>query len=56
MVGVSYDINVSGLTNGNGAFELTLTYQPKAKVKEPKNYLRRKPLKQQKTALHNKKY
>lgn len=36
MVGVSYDINVSGLTNGNGAFELTLTYQPKAKVKEPK--------------------
>jgi len=36
MVGVSYDINISGLTNGNGAFELTLTYQPKAKVKEPK--------------------
>ncbi|MFM7016997.1 MAG: PorP/SprF family type IX secretion system membrane protein [Bacteroidota bacterium] len=36
MVGVSYDINVSGLTTGNGAFELTLTYQPKAKVKEPK--------------------
>ncbi len=36
MVGVSYDVNISGLTNGNGAFELTLTYQPKAKVKEPK--------------------
>jgi hypothetical protein len=36
MVGISYDVNVSGLTNGNGAFELTLTYQPKAKVKEPK--------------------
>lgn len=36
MVGVSYDININGLTNGNGAFELTLTYQPKAKVKEPK--------------------
>ncbi len=36
LVGVSYDVNVSGLTNGNGAFELTLTYQPKAKVKEPK--------------------
>jgi hypothetical protein len=36
MVGVSYDVNISGLTNGNGAFELTLTYQPKAKIKEPK--------------------
>ncbi len=33
MVGVSYDVNVSGLTGGPGAFELTLTYIPKAKVK-----------------------
>lgn len=34
MMGVSYDANISGLTGGPGAFELTLTYIPKAKVKK----------------------
>lgn len=34
MAGMSYDINVSGSTGGSGAFELTLTYIPKAKAKK----------------------
>ena len=34
MLGMSYDANISGLTGGPGAFELTLTYIPKAKVKK----------------------
>ncbi len=34
MMGISYDANISGLTGGPGAFELTLTYIPKAKVKK----------------------
>jgi type IX secretion system PorP/SprF family membrane protein len=32
--GISYDVNVSGVTGGPGAFELTLTYIPKAKEKK----------------------
>lgn len=32
--GISYDANVSGVTGGPGAFELTLTYIPKAKAKK----------------------
>jgi hypothetical protein len=53
MVGVSYDINVSGLTNGNGAFELTLTYQPKAKVKEPKKLSTKETAKATKDSIAN---
>lgn len=34
MTGISYDANISGLTGGPGAFELTLTYIPKAKIKK----------------------
>lgn len=34
MLGMSYDVNLSGVTGGPGAFELTLTYIPKAKVKK----------------------
>lgn len=34
MFGMSYDVNISGLTGGPGAFELTLTYIPKAKEKK----------------------
>ena len=34
MAGMSYDINISGATGGSGAFELTLTYIPKAKAKK----------------------
>ncbi len=34
MMGVSYDVNTSGLTGGPGAFELTVTYIPKAKEKK----------------------
>lgn len=34
MMGMSYDVNISGLTGGPGAFELTLTYIPKAKEKK----------------------
>jgi type IX secretion system PorP/SprF family membrane protein len=34
MLGMSYDVNISGLTGGPGAFELTLTYIPKAKEKK----------------------
>lgn len=33
MLGASYDVNISGLTGGHGAFEVTLTYIPKAKIK-----------------------
>lgn len=51
MVGVSYDINVSGLTNGNGAFELTLTYQPRAKVKEPKKLSTKETVKATKDSI-----
>jgi type IX secretion system PorP/SprF family membrane protein len=32
--GLSYDVNISGVTGGPGAFELTLTYIPKAKEKK----------------------
>ncbi len=35
LMGVSYDVNTSGLTGGPGALELTLTYIPKAKQKGP---------------------
>jgi type IX secretion system PorP/SprF family membrane protein len=34
LLGASYDVNISGLTKGPGAFELTLTYIPKAKIKK----------------------
>lgn len=34
MAGMSYDMNISGSTGGSGAFELTLTYIPKAKAKK----------------------
>jgi type IX secretion system PorP/SprF family membrane protein len=34
LMGASYDVNISGLTKGPGAFELTLTYIPKAKIKK----------------------
>ena len=34
MLGMSYDVNLSGVTGGPGAFELTLTYIPKAKEKK----------------------
>ncbi len=34
MLGMSYDVNTSKLTNGPGGFELTLTYIPKAKEKK----------------------
>ena len=34
MAGMSYDVNISGATGGPGAFELSLTYIPKAKVKK----------------------
>ncbi|MFN0187816.1 MAG: PorP/SprF family type IX secretion system membrane protein [Bacteroidia bacterium] len=34
MLGMSYDVNISGVTGGPGAFELTLTYIPKAKEKK----------------------
>jgi type IX secretion system PorP/SprF family membrane protein len=34
MLGMSYDVNFSGVTGGPGAFELTLTYIPKAKEKK----------------------
>ncbi|MBK9637465.1 MAG: PorP/SprF family type IX secretion system membrane protein [Bacteroidetes bacterium] len=34
MLGMSYDVNLSGVTGGPGAFELTLTYIPKAKAKK----------------------
>lgn len=34
LLGASYDVNISGLTRGPGAFELTLTYIPKAKIKK----------------------
>lgn len=34
MLGMSYDVNISGLTGGPGAFELTLSYIPKAKEKK----------------------
>lgn len=34
MLGMSYDVNISGLTGGPGAFEITLTYIPKAKEKK----------------------
>jgi len=53
MVGVSYDVNISGLTNGSGAFELTLTYQPKAKVKEPKKLSEKETQKAIKDSLNN---
>jgi outer membrane protein OmpA-like peptidoglycan-associated protein len=36
MAGFSYDANISGVTGGPGAFELTLTYIPKAKEKKEK--------------------
>lgn len=35
LLGASYDVNISGLTSGQGAFELTLTYIPRAVVKKP---------------------
>lgn len=35
MLGASYDVNISGLSGGQGAFEITLTYIPKAKIKAP---------------------
>ena len=34
MLGMSYDVNVSGITGGPGAFELTMTYIPKAREKK----------------------
>ncbi len=34
LLGASYDVNISGITRGPGAFELTLTYIPKAKIKQ----------------------
>lgn len=34
MLGMSYDVNVSGITGGPGAFELTMTYVPKAREKK----------------------
>ncbi len=46
MMGISYDANISGLTGGPGAFELTLTYIPKAKVK--KEAAKNKPLDKEK--------
>ncbi len=36
MVGISYDITTSGAVAGPGAFEISLTYIPKAKVKKDK--------------------
>ena len=34
MLGMSYDVNLSGVSGGPGAFELTLSYIPKAKEKK----------------------
>jgi type IX secretion system PorP/SprF family membrane protein len=36
MVGISYDITTSGAVSGPGAFEISLTYIPKAKAKKDK--------------------
>ncbi|MEP7263832.1 MAG: PorP/SprF family type IX secretion system membrane protein, partial [Bacteroidota bacterium] len=35
-VGISYDANISGAVAGPGAFEISLTYIPKAKIKKDK--------------------
>jgi len=42
MIGISYDVNISGTTGGPGAFELSLTYIPKAKIKKNSNIIEEK--------------
>lgn len=44
LLGASYDVNISGLTKGPGAFELTLTYIPKAKIKKQPEKKPAKPI------------
>ncbi len=51
MFGVSYDVNISGLTGGPGAFELTLTYIPKAKIKKEAKPKKEKDKKDTKPAV-----
>lgn len=48
MAGISYDINISGATGGPGAFEISLTYIPKARPKKEEEKKKQKPAKEAK--------
>jgi type IX secretion system PorP/SprF family membrane protein len=53
MIGVSYDANISHSVSGPGAFELSLTYIPKAKIKKEKK-VTEKPATEKKPAATKK--
>jgi type IX secretion system PorP/SprF family membrane protein len=54
MLGVSYDVNISGIGQNASAFELSLTYIPKAKVKKEEKKKQKSPKPAKETAKEEK--